>query len=576
MRSLVVGVALAAFAAATPSHALAQRVRGTLTDSSTHEAIAGAVVTISDSAGRFLARGIAGAEGRFDVPRFPDSRHIHVVRIGYRPIDATVPPGDEPLDLRMRAVASQLATVKTSGRRVCPGETGNSQALQLWEQARTGFLASVVARDARPPSLRLRYFRVEREPVLRHVVDDSVWVKTLVGDQPFIAARSASAFATEGYMLQRAGGDRDYYAPDEAVLLDEAFAESHCLRVIAPDPPHFGEVGIGFEPVTPERDSLVEIRGVVWLDGKTLDLRTLDFDYTNLEPVKGGSGGSITFQSMPNGVPMIVRWTIHSPMIAIDETEVSSQGVRRSLPPRPQRNRYRVLGYQVLGGEARQVLWPDGASWSPRVPSVTGLVVDLHGRVVRGARVWMNGVPDTVVTDSTGLFRFPRPMGGGVFALMAADSTLALGGINQTPPRMVLVSDDRNPSSDIDLDVLKMYPRSDALRAACPDGKYVAGTGVVIVRVTDSLGVAAIGAHVEMETTQHVVGGDTLTRPVRRAGEVDETGRFIVCAASLDQPMRFVVTQDAAHGHAEIARWTEEVMFLSIVLRAGALPPPPP
>ncbi len=237
MRSLVIGAALAALIAA-PVHA--QRLRGTLTDSSTREPVTGAVVTVSDSAGRFLARGIAGADGHFDVPRFPGSKLIHVVRIGYRPVDATVPAAEELLDLRMRAIASQLATVTTSGRRVCPGDDANSQALQLWEQARSGFLAAVVARDARPPNLRLRYFRVERDPMLRRVVDDTVWVKTIVGDQPFVAARSATAFASDGYMRERLGGDRDYYAPDEAVLLDEAFAGSHCLRAIAADAAHVG------------------------------------------------------------------------------------------------------------------------------------------------------------------------------------------------------------------------------------------------------------------------------------------------------------------------------------------------
>src|SRR5262249_52112243 len=214
--------------------------------------------------------------------------------------------------------------------------------------------------------LRLRYFRVERDPTVRHVVDDSVWFKTLVGDQPFVAAQSATAFATEGYMRERVGGARDYYAPDEAVLLDQAFAGSHCLRVSPADQAHAGEIGIGFEPVTPERDSLVEIRGKVWLNTKTLDLRTVDFEYTNLEPVKGGSGGSIAFQSMPNGVPMIVRWTIHSPIIATDESEMST-GIRRSIPLRRERHRYRVLGYQLIGAEAREVAWPDGSVWSPRL-----------------------------------------------------------------------------------------------------------------------------------------------------------------------------------------------------------------
>ena len=147
---------------------------------------------------RFLARGIAGADGRFDVPRFPHRSKSDVVRIGYRPIDATVPAADELLDLRMRAIASQLATVTTSGRRACPGDDANSQAFQLWGQARSGFLAAVVARDGRPPNLRLRYFRVERDPMLRRVVDDTIWAKTIVGDQPSIAARSATAFASRG------------------------------------------------------------------------------------------------------------------------------------------------------------------------------------------------------------------------------------------------------------------------------------------------------------------------------------------------------------------------------------------
>lgn len=566
MRSLVAGAALTALAAA---NALAQRVRGTLTDSSTREPITGAVVTIADSTGRFLARGIAGADGRFDVPRFPASKQIHVVRIGYRPIDATVPAADELLDLRMRAIASQLATVTTSGRRVCPGDDANSQALQLWEQARSGFLAAVVARDARPPNLRLRYFRVERDPMLRHVVDDTVWVKTIVGDQPFIAARSATAFASEGYMRERAGGDRDYYAPDEAVLLDDAFAASHCLRVIAADPAHAGEVGIGFEPVTPERDSLVEIRGTVWLNGKTLDLRTLDFAYTNLEPVKDGSSGNIIFQSMPSGVPMIVRWTIHSPIIATDESEMST-GIRRSLPPRPERHRFRVLGYQVLGAEARQVTWPDGSSWQPRLASVTGLIADLHGRVVPGARVWINGMGDTVVTDTAGVFRLPRPMIGGLFSVVAADSTLAAGGISQTAPHTILVSDDRNLARDINVDVLKMYPRADALRVACPDNNYVAGYGVAILRVIDTAGVPAIRAHIDLETRQAVVVGDTLVRPVRRSSDTGYNGDFIVCGASLEQPMTFHASLRGEHGDAAITHWTEDVMVLTIRLHSGA------
>jgi hypothetical protein len=272
---------------------------------------------------------------------------------------------------------------------------------------------------------------------------------------------------------------------------------------------------------------------------------------------------------MPSGVPMIVRWTIHSPIIATDETEMSS-GIRRSLPPRPERHRFRVLGYQVLGAEARQITWPDGSSWQPRLASVTGLIVDLHGRVVPGARVWINGMGDTVVTDSAGVFRLPRPMIGGLFSVVAADSTLAAGGINQTPPRTFLVSDDRIPTRDVNVDVLKMYPRADALRAACPNNNYVAGQGVAILRVIDTAGVPAVRAHVDMETMRAVVVGDTIVRPVRRSGEVGYTGGFLVCGASLQQPMTFRASLGDEHGEAAITRWADDVMVVTIHLHSGA------
>src|ERR1041384_2350162 len=119
-------------------------------------------------------------------------------------------------------------------------------------------------------------------------------------------------------MTERANGEREYFAPDESVLLDSAFAGGHCLRVTADDRTHPGQIGISFDPVEAEREDVVDLRGTVGLDRKNLGLSTLHFEDTKGERVKGGSGGYITFQLMPSGVPMIVRWMIHSPVIATD------------------------------------------------------------------------------------------------------------------------------------------------------------------------------------------------------------------------------------------------------------------
>lgn len=544
---------------------MAQRVRGTLTDSTTQEPVPGAVLSVSDSTGRFLSRGVADGSGHFDLPRLPGSARLRVVRIGYSPLDATLPAGDEPLNLHMLAIASRLATVTTAGRRVCPGDSGNSQALELWEQVRAGFFASVVARESKPPTLLLRYYRVERDPMLRRVQDDSNWSRTVVGDESFIAARSAAVFASDGFMHEHSGGERDFFAPDENVLLDPAFAGSHCLRVVAADPAHRNEIGIAFDPIDAERDTVVDIRGTVWLDRKDLNLRTLDFDYTNLERVKSGAGGNITFQLMPSGVPMIVKWMIHSPEIATD-VELTASGVRRAPLPRPARTSYRVLGYIETGAHVRQVAWADGTRWAPRLPAVTGFVVDSHGRRIAGARVWMYGIQDTALTDTLGEFRMARPVPG-IYALVASDSTLAAAGINESVPKRVVVGEERYATTDVNVDVVQIHPRAEALKAACPDGRYAPGQGVAIVRVVTDSGFPARGAHIDVESLQNIVVGDTIARPVHRAGEVGPDGRFIVCGAALDQPMGFRASLGDALGDAGIARWSDDVMVVTIPIR---------
>ncbi len=177
---------------------------------------------------------------------------------------------------------------------------------------------------------------------------------------------------------------------------------------------------------------------------------------------------------------------------------------------------------------------------------------------------------DTAVTDTAGVFRLPRPAIGGLFSIVAADSTLAAGGIDQTPPHTIAVSDDRSLTRDIDVDVLKMYPRADALRAACPENNYVVGQGVAILRVIDTAGVPARRARIDMETMRAVVVGDTLLRPVHRSGEVGITGDFMVCGAALDQPMTFRASRRDEHGEAAITRWTEDVIVLTIRLHPGA------
>lgn len=68
-----------------------------------------------------------------------------------------------------------------------------------------------------------------------------------------------------------------YYGPDLQVPLSPAFLEAHCLGVRY-DQHRSDEVGIGFEPV--RRTRVPGIRGTLWLKLEGLELRRLEFEYT--------------------------------------------------------------------------------------------------------------------------------------------------------------------------------------------------------------------------------------------------------------------------------------------------------
>jgi hypothetical protein len=557
-RSGFVALCVATFVATTP--AIAQSVRGTLKDSVTREVVPGAVVTVTDSAGAFLARSVSDSAGRFNVMRIARSRRVHVIRIGYRPYDAALPEDGDSLRISMSPIPSLLQSVSSSAKRVCPGDKENADAIELWEQARAALLAGVVDREMRAPRVRLRSFWRTFDPVRHRKLDDSVSLKDITADRSYVAARPAWAFAEEGYMRESIGGDREYFAPDDAVLLDPTFAATHCLHTVVGDVSHPSQVGIGFDPVEAGRpDTLVEVSGVLWIDQNKPALRSLEFHYTNLEYYARTSGGEIHFGATPSGAPIIDRWTIHSTILAVDE-EIRPSGVRRRAPPRPARQNVRLLAYQDVGGEIAMADWT-GKGFVENAPRFTGVVVDTAGKRVGGARVWMRGMNDTATTTADGAFSLPY-VAGSIYVVLASDSVLASQGMARTVPTPINLAKPGN------WDVwLTLYPRPAVLRLACPANSYKSGTGVLLARIVDEKGVAVPFAIVDVEARQAIVVGDTIYQPRRSRGEAGSDGRFVVCGADLNQPIFVRATDGTKSATGAVTEWKDEVFTMTLVLK---------
>jgi hypothetical protein len=564
-RRRFVSLLMVAFSVAVP--AAAQRVRGIARDSATGQPVSGVVAWVSDSAGKFLARSIGDDAGAFAVMRLPGSVRLRIMRIGYRPREIALDDGhrDTTVDVPLAALPPLLETVEATSRRVCPGEKGTGHALELWEQARTALLASVVAREASAPTVQLLSFTRSLEPVKQHVIRQQLTRRELVVDKSYVAARPAWAFASDGYM-QEHRGDRTFYAPDDEVLLDPSFAEVHCLRVVAGPAEHAGEAGISFEPVrTGGRDTLVDVAGVLWMGGSPPQLRSLEFHYTGLEPAAKGSGGELVFRVMPNGAPMIERWRIRSALLRADENPHPSRVYHRP-PDRQDRQDVSLTGYSEVGGAIASAAWPDGRNWEASLSRISGRVALANGQPAGAARVWLEDTSDSTTTAADGSFSFPRVMPGRYFVL-AADTTLAKIGLIRGWGGTIV-----SPGDDASVNVY-YFGMSELIKGQCKDQLIPVGTGVMFGRLKDEGGTPLSEGRIAA-TWSDDGSGNGGSKP-DRVENADDEGRFAICGAPLDRPVRLRAKRDDVQADADV-KMKGDVTALVLVLRPqsarGALP----
>jgi hypothetical protein len=534
--------------------AFAQRLEGIIRDSTTREPIGGAVVSVTDSGGRFLSRGVATATGRFSVFRLDGSAKLSILRIGYEPRVMLLTTSDTAVAVLMRAVPMMLSTVTLTSRRVCPtdnSDKGESPALALWEQARAGLLAAVVGRELGAPKLDVLSFDRELDPVNKRLRSERHVTKRLVADQPYVAGRMASAFAEDGYVIDAPGG-RTYFAPDELVLLHESFVSTHCMRLVAGEAEHAGDVGISFEPAELKgRDTLSDIKGVLWIDRQRRALRSLDFEYTRVESEARGSGGRLVFQLMPTGVPIIERWAIRYPILVSD----ARFGLLRASLPRERRTNLRVLSYHETGGEVGAAQWPDGTTWRGTLPRLVGSVVDSAGTPISHAAVIVSGAEqrDTIFTGQDGGFVSPF-FTQGIYSVSASESLF----VGQRVMAALPVAT-RLWEGDSRLEVT-LPPRKIILGLLCIGQSHVPGTGVILGRALSPDGEPEPGLSVIASWASNASG----TLNVSKSIDTRDDGRFVICGLPPDQEIH--LRASTRHTAAEIVVHTRGADAIPLLL----------
>ncbi|HEX6372034.1 MAG TPA: carboxypeptidase-like regulatory domain-containing protein [Longimicrobium sp.] len=304
----------ALFVALGPIAANAQTVYGVVVADDTGEPVTGAMVLMTDTLGLSRGSSLSDSLGRFSIhaPR-PGPYALAADRVGYqslRPDTVHIPADSLQVQLRAGSRRVTLPPMTASARSRCGGriETNPHTAI-VWQEARKALASTALLEESGGYEFTARVDRREVRLRGRDVMSHHAWVRSGTG-RPFVTM--PPELLVDGGYVQADADSLILYGIGAAVVLSELFLQRHCfgLRDGGAD-----RVGLEFVPL--RTSGRPDVRGVLWLDRATSELRTLEFTYTGLTfrgPVER-LGGELEFRHLPSGGWIVSRWMVRGPLL---------------------------------------------------------------------------------------------------------------------------------------------------------------------------------------------------------------------------------------------------------------------
>jgi hypothetical protein len=318
-RSPTAALATLALLAAAPL--AAQKVVGEFVDPVPAGGIAGARVKLQDAAERTVQAALTDAAGGFRITAPEPGRYtVLAERIGYAPTRSPALVLERGAEVHHRLVSEtrevQLPAVVVRGRARCVRRPGDTQETAVvWEEARKALDLARATAAGRLHRFRIQAFVRELDPVTREVRGERRTIREGYHERPFVTV-PLERLDRYGF-IEQAGDTLVYHGPDAEVLLSDVFLDAHCFRLRAPGAEEAGMIGLAFEPVRGRR--VPDIRGVLWLDRASAELRHVDFEYTRplISGPPGVPGGRVDFQRLPDGAWIVSNWTLRMPLATL-------------------------------------------------------------------------------------------------------------------------------------------------------------------------------------------------------------------------------------------------------------------
>ncbi len=511
----------------------AQTLRGVVVDARDMP-VPGVVLLLLDPTSNVVARSLSSGRGeyRLNAPG-PGAYRVRTLRIGYRPVtlDAvTLAAGANVVRrLVLTAVTFSLDTVRVVGRNACRAMADSGAAtLAVWEQVRTALNATELSGAERTIFLTTLGYERALDPSNGRTRRQQTSVHTAFAAQPW-RSRTLDSLHRFGYVATEPDNATVYYAPGLDVLLSDMFLADHCFRLVADGP----RVGMVFEPA-PDRRRISEIKGTIWLDRATAELRSMEFGYANLGSSyqEQYAGGGMDFVRMRDGAWAISRWDIRMPVLEQRIRARSSGGTDIFVAE------LRVTGGEVvLARMGRDTLW----SQAPRI--LVGTLRDsVSGDAIAGARVSAAGVQAEAISDDRGRFRINGLLPGEYVLDVRTASLDSVSGSHQSFVTFTGVNDR--------IDVL--VPSGGAVAAQLCGNARAINRGIVMGRVRlrgDST--VPAGTRVDAEWDEGAIrsneGGVGIASTRRRAEtRPDRHGQFRLCGVPIGTALVVRAESDSA------------------------------
>lgn len=378
----------------------AQLVRGRVLDAATGNGVIGAYVVALDVGGNKLTGVLTNDLGAFAV-HFVQPGHykLRAEMIGRQSVDSRaldLAAADTlTVDLALPYAAIALDRIDVSAAKKCvvrPGAGG--ETYKVWEEARKALTLEAATRAENVFRFNIERFERELDARRTQVVSErSRYVSRFTGD-PF-SSMPAGHLADLGFLDVRPDGNW-LYGPNAEVLLSDPFLDTHCM-FLRRDGDRPGQIALAFEPVPGRR--ITDIRGNLWLDEVTAELRSLEFHYTALpgSMPRGDYGGEANFQRLPGGAWIVRDWQIRSPVVQLVQSNLRGQRIDNEA----------ITGYHAEGAEVLLIQDRNGnvVDETPRA-ALAGVVWDSIGHgPLPDAVVYLVDTDYSETTDSAGRFR---------------------------------------------------------------------------------------------------------------------------------------------------------------------------